>query len=132
MFVLDAYALLAFFQAEPSAIPVRELIERAAKGDVVLHTASINLAEVLYRTARQYGPRHAEDVADLVAAMPIGVEPLDVLWAIKTARLKAAHPVSLADCVAAALAMGLGATLVTGDRDFERFQPSLNVMWLEA
>ena len=45
------------------------------------------------------------------------------------ARLKAVHPISYADCLVAALAQRTGATILTGDPDFQRFGQTA-VEWL--
>ncbi len=45
-FVLDSFALLAYFQAEPGGQRVRELLEAARDRQVVLYLSLINAGEI--------------------------------------------------------------------------------------
>ena len=128
--MLDAYALLALYQGEPGARRVAELIEQGGRSALELYMCVVNIAEVLYELQRRRGLRASTEIADSLADLPLQPVPVDLALSIEAARLKAEHPISLADCYAAALAMQLGATLVTGDRDFRRFEPGLTIEWL--
>ena len=46
-YVLDSYALLAYFQAEPGSDKVRDLPRQARAGEVSAVMSTINLGEVL-------------------------------------------------------------------------------------
>lgn len=131
-FVLDAFALLAFFRDEKAADTVEGLLIACRDGTYKAFLSVVNLGELYYRTAREFGEVRAEEVLNVLGDYAVEVLDLTRAIALSAASLKTVHTVSLADCVAAALAMDLEATLVTGDRDFERFQPRLNVLWLEA
>ena len=49
---------------------------------------------------------------------------------IEATRLKACHPISYADCFAAALAIRVHAPIVTGDPDFRKLGKAVAVDWL--
>ncbi|MDW7761692.1 MAG: PIN domain-containing protein [Acidobacteriota bacterium] len=49
----------------------------------------------------------------------------------EAARLKAVHALFFADCFAAATAIRERATLVTGDREFEKLGRAVIIDWLE-
>lgn len=117
MTVLDAYAVLAYLRDEAAAEPVTELL----RAPTVL--SSVNAAEVIDQLVRVYG-RDPDDVhADLAVLSHTGMHlspvPADVGMA--AGRLRARHyhreqmAVSLADCVAAATALGAGRPLATAD-----------------
>jgi ribonuclease VapC len=125
-FVLDAFALLAHLQDEPAAAQVEDILR---SGDP-LYMSSINLGEVFYRTARTRGIERAEGALALIARGPVDVVDPDRDVVLAAAWLKARHPISYADCFAAALAQRLGATLLTGDRDFARLEDDLTIEWL--
>ena len=126
--VLDSFALLAYFQREPGAQRVMDLM-RSSDG---LYMCSINLGEVFYKTVRTRGPDRARVALALVARGPIEIVDPDRDLVLAAAYLKGLHPIAYADCFAAALALRMGATLVTGDRDFERLQDELTIEWLPA
>jgi hypothetical protein len=45
-YVLDSYALLAYFEAEPGNERVRRLLEAAAEGKCHLYLCVVNLGEI--------------------------------------------------------------------------------------
>jgi ribonuclease VapC len=50
--------------------------------------------------------------------------------ALAAAYLKGLHPISYADCFAAALAQQLDAAVVTGDPDFRQLEGRVAIEWL--
>lgn len=127
--VLDAYALMAYFEKEPGYEQVQTLLGRAAGGAPLLLSA-VNWGEVYYITLREHGPKAAEEVAHVVATFPIEVVPADLSIARQAAVYKAAHKMSYADCFAAALAKLRKATLVTGDKEFKTLEEEIRISWL--
>jgi predicted nucleic acid-binding protein len=125
--VLDAYALLAYFFDEPGGERVRSLIEQSSRGSGELYTCVINFAETLYWTQRRRGTIAFSEVADGLPALPVRLVDIDQELSIEAARLKAGNPLVLADCYAAALALRLEATLVTGGAEFREFEPELAI-----
>lgn len=132
-YVLDAFAVLAFFREEPGGPAVRELFRRGAAGDAELYLCTVNLAEVLYRLERERGEAAAEIAqAELTEALPIALVDAGQDLSVSAARLKAPHPISIADAYAAALARQLDAALVTGDPDFRLVEDRIAIEWLPA
>ncbi len=129
LLVLDAFALLAMFKAEPGGPHVRELIQKAISGELRLAMATVNLGEVFYKTVRQSGLERAKAVLAMARQLPIEFRPVDQDLALAAAEIKGEHRISYADCIAAALAQRLGATLVTGGEGFGQI-PDLQVEWL--
>ncbi len=125
-FVLDAFALLAHLQDEPAAPQVESILQSGH----ALYMCSINLGEVFYKTARSRGIERAQSALGLIAREPVEIVDPDRDLVLRSAYLKGLHPISYADCFAAALAIRLGATLVTGDRDFERLEDEITIEWL--
>ncbi len=117
MTVLDAYAVLAYLRAEPCADQVATLL----RTPTVITAA--NAAEVLDQLVRVY-QRDPDDVhADLALLANAGMDIAAVTadQALAAGRLRARHyhrercAVSLADCLAAAAALGREAPLATSD-----------------
>lgn len=126
-YVLDSFAILAFIQGEPGCERVRDLLTRAARGEIELHMSAINMAEVRYRIIRQ--GRDVDNRLAAVGALPILTASADA-YLDAVVGLKAAYPVALADCFAAALAADLGCPVVTGDPEFKKLENVAAVEWL--
>lgn len=128
-FVLDSFALLALFRAEPGGPRVQNLLIEAERGQASLTMASVNLGEVFYKTVREHNLDRAQEVLAAIKQMPIEVLPVDENLALAAAEIKSAFRISYAYCIAAALAQRQNAPLVTGDKGFGQI-PDLQVEWL--
>ncbi len=132
-YVLDAFAMLAFFREEPGEPRVSELLRDGAAGEAELYLCVINMVEVLYRLERERGEADAEIArVTLTQELPIHLVDVDLDMSVRAARLKAIYPISIADCIAAALARRLDAALVTGDPDFRLVEDRVAIEWLPA
>jgi len=129
-YVLDSFALLAYFRAEPGGARVQELLEAAAAGAVLLLLSLINYGEVAYMAERKAGLRAAETALAVLDQLPIDVVAPDRALTLAAARLKATHSLSYADAFAAALAQDHGAPIVTGDPEFQSLKGLVQVEWL--
>ncbi len=129
-FVLDSFALIAFFRAEPGGGRVAEMLAQADQGSVRLSMSVVNLGELFYRTAREYGFERARAVLSRVDDYTIELINVDRPLALSAAVLKARYRMSYADCVAAALAERLEASVVTGDPEFRQVEHVIAIEWL--
>jgi len=74
----------------------------------------VNAVEVYYRAERDHGRQAADEaLAELRAVMTLDLPGTGRM--VETARLKAAHPIALADCFAIATAAAHDLPLLTGD-----------------
>lgn len=130
--VLDSWALIAFFEDEPAAEAVEELLDQASREKHRLYLSSINWAEVYYNTMREVSPDAAEEHARVIANLPIDIVGIgdDLRLARQAAIYKATHRISLADAFAAALAKEKKAELVTGDPEFKALEKEIKINWL--
>lgn len=128
-YVLDAFALLAHFKNEPGARRLDALFEEASRTGKSLPVSAVNLGEVVYKTIRQFGLERAQEVLSDVQQLPIDIIDVDQQLALDAAAIKGVHRISYADCIAAALAQRLDATLVTGDDGFRQIA-DLKIEWL--
>lgn len=129
-YVLDSYALLAYFNAESAGTEVKGLLEQAELQDVSLFLSLINLGEIYYLVYRRRGPTKAQEMLKILRSLPIKLFAASETRILAAAALKAQYPVSYADAFAAALANELGAMLVTGDAEFQAMEPDLKIFWL--
>jgi ribonuclease VapC len=127
--ILDAYALIAFFEDEPGADFVRGLLLEAESGGLKLAMSVVNLGEVWYSVARSVSPERADAIIEDIRGMPI--EIVDAGWPLtyQAAIYKSKGGLSYADCFGAALAKLLQAEIITGDPEFRKLAGEISTTW---
>jgi predicted nucleic acid-binding protein len=130
IFVLDSFALLAFLQAEPPGLIVKDLLRRARAGDALTFMSIINLGEVIYITGRKLGKAVATDILHDVSLLPIQLAEATLDRVLAAAGVKAEYPISYADTFAVALANELDAAIVSGDPEFRQVESLVQIKWL--
>jgi len=129
-YVLDASALMTFFEDRPGADQVEELLAKAAEAKHPLLMSVVNWGEVYYSVWRARGEEAAAAKLQEIAQLPIEVVGADMELAKLAATLKAEHKLPYADCFAAALAQLKKASLLTADRDFSSVESILKIVWI--
>ena len=129
-FILDSFALLAFYQKEQGAKEVKRILKQAESSAVKIFLSEISLGEIYYIVLRELGPQQAKLLLASILALP--VEPFlpkreNIL---RAAELKALGKISYADCFVLELAEREKGTIITGDREFKAFEKMVNILWL--
>jgi len=70
-FVLDSFALLAFFEGETGMERVKAVLKDAEQGRCQVYLSWINLGEVLYITEREQGQLKARETLALIQSFPL-------------------------------------------------------------
>ncbi|MBI2729562.1 MAG: type II toxin-antitoxin system VapC family toxin [Sphingobacteriales bacterium] len=118
-YVLDSFALLAFFRDEPGADVVEKLLNEAAADKHELYLSAVNAGEVYYMSYRKDGAAKAILVWQAIKKLPLHIVNADLDFVLYAAKIKAGHKLSYADAFAAALTINRKAVLITGDDEFE-------------
>ena len=129
-YVLDSFALLAYFGAEPGGPQVEALLASAAAEQAVAYLAVINYGELIYITEREQGAFAARRAIAAVDQLPITVIEADRRLTFAAAHIKAHYRLSYADAFAVALAQQTQATLLTGDPEFRAVEHLITIEWL--
>src|SRR6266498_1139136 len=129
MYVLDTFAILAYFLAEPGGEKVKELLRRAENGEISLAMSFINVGEAFYVLSREQGRAKAQSLLEDLRSLSIQFFDATEDRILAAAWLKAEYQISYADAFAASLAQELGASLVTGDPEFKNIKDELSVFW---
>lgn len=131
-FVLDSFAMLAFFRNEEGAEKVSQLLHDAANEKHELYMTCINAGEVYYMTSRKENATKAEIAWKALRQFPIHIMEADMEFTYAAAKLKARYSISYADAFAAALTIKRKATLITGDKEFDALmkEPGFKVKYL--
>ncbi len=128
-YVLDANALMAFFEERSGSATVEKLLQGATVQRLLMSV--INWGEVYYSLWRIRGRETANEKLAGISQLPIDVIDVDPTTTKMAAIFKAETGLPYADAFAAALTEQSQATLVTGDRDFARVELRLRILWLE-
>lgn len=129
-YVLDSFAMIAFFENEAGAEEVAEILRRLVRGRAKGSMSVINWGEMYYSVRREQGEDDAEKILSLFNRYPIQLVDADRALTYEAAKLKAAHKIAYSDCFAAALAIKMKAPLVTGDPEFEKLEGRVLVHWI--
>ncbi len=117
--ILDACALLRWLQDEAGASRVELFLNGAATGHYQVLMHIMNLGEVIYIIAKDFGWDLAQRKKEEIGLLPISILPFSEANFWQAVELKAHHAMSYADCFAAAAAIHEHATLLTSDPEFE-------------
>lgn len=131
-YALDTSALIAFFQDEPGAAKVQELLTEARQAEHPLLLSVVNWGELYYVAWQRMGEAAAQQRVQEIARLPIELVDVDRETALLAATLKAQHKLPYTDGFAAALAMQRKAVVVTADRHFARVEKQMGMLWLNS
>ena len=129
-YVLDSYAVLAYFQAEPAGAKVRDILKEASSGRVAVFLSVISLGEIYYIIARKRGEEKAGAITEDIFRLPVDLIDVTTKRVLAAAHVKALHPISYADAFVVAAAEEFSATIVTGDPEFKETESRAAVFWL--
>ena len=132
-YVLDSYAVIGYLENESFSDQIQELLTQAKSGETHLFLHVIHLGEVYYITLREQGQTLADLVYTRIKALPLKlVDHINEELLLTAATLKGNHPISYADCFAAAMAMINRCPLLTGDPEFKSIEQEgiITVDWL--
>lgn len=129
-YVIDSYAMMAYFEDEPGADVVADIlnsiINRKSKGFMSV----INWGEIYYNIYRVKGEEVAEKVLSQLTRYAIEFVDADRSLTYEAAKFKGKYKIAYADCFAAALANRLNARVVTGDPEFSRLEQKVEIEWI--
>jgi ribonuclease VapC len=128
--VLDAYALLVFYQDERGSDTVEGVIRSAEAGKLDVFVSEINLGEVHYKTIRRIGLEGAKELLAQFHQLPVEVIPPSSEIILYASEVKAEHAISYADCFAVASAMKVEGKVLTGDPEFRKVEHLVGIEWI--
>lgn len=129
-YVLDSFAMIAFFEDEPGADMVAEILGQINAKKAQGFISVINWGEIYYNTMRECGADQAEKIIKQFNMYPIEPVDADKKLTYIAAKFKARFRIAYADCFAAALGSQLKAVVVTGDPEFEKLSKEISIQWV--
>ena len=134
LYVMDACALFAFFNAEEGAKVVAGILRDARNGTAKITMHSLNLLEVYYGVYRDVNREEAANTLETAKQLPMTINTeFDEKMFEEAGRFKATYKVSLADSIALAQAAVLGAKLLTSDHhefDIVEKKEPIEFVWI--
>jgi predicted nucleic acid-binding protein len=128
--VLDASALISFFEDRSGGEVVEKLVAESVAGKAELFMSVVNWGEAYYSTWRARGPDAARQMVAEVSQFPIQVMSADLELTKSAAELHAKYNLPYADCFAAASSKTRKAQLVTSDQDFAKVKSEIEILFL--
>ena len=128
--LFDSYAILKFYQDEDGADMVEKLLVSARQKAIKAFMSEINLGEVYYLTIRRLGLEPAKEYLEQFFELSVQVVPpsSDIIWS--ASEIKAEYAISYADCFAAATALKVKASIITGDPEFKKIESLVKIEWI--
>jgi len=128
--LLDTYALIAYFQDEPSANKIGKYIDQIESGRINGYISCISITEILSRVGLQ-NPKMAYMILAYLEESPIKILPIGLIEARHAGNIKLKYKhlkLSIADVLIIASSMLNEIDLtVTGDDDWEKLE-EINVL----
>ncbi len=128
--LLDSYAILAYLKQEPDFEIVKDLLRVSGKGRESVLMNQINAGEVYYQVARQNLAEDMDRFWSQFLQLPIVFVENDFDLIIEAAKVKARFPMAYADAFAVATAIREGASVITGDPDFQHVESLVEIHWI--
>ena len=131
VYVLDAFAFMAYIQGEPAAQNVKKILSAAGEGKCHVYISIINVGEVLYTIERSKGLTSAHGALTLIQSLPIEILPADNQTVLAAAHIKANYAVSYADAFVVVAAQKINGIIMTGDPEFGEVTQLAQIVWLK-
>lgn len=133
IYILDAFAVMAFLKDEKGANEVERILKRAKQDKIKLYMHNINLGEIYYNILKEEGENKANTVLAIVKQYPVEyVQNISEDYLIAAAKIKGRYPISYADAFAIATAIQKNGILITGDPEFKALEEArvIKVFWI--
>ena len=117
--MLDTSAILALTDREDGWEKVEQILRAAQAGSCEVGACAISLMEISYIAIREIGEDAATKLIAIVKSWPLTWIYPDEKTMLFAAKLKAAHRLSLADALIAAVASQRNATLIHKDPELD-------------
>lgn len=119
-FVLDSYAIIAFFLGESGKLKIWSYLNDASRRRRILYMSDMNAGEVYYRVFKLKGNEIAELSLHYLLRLPITFVPVDQSFILSAARWKGMYPISYADAFVVETAVRYQAPILSGDPEFTK------------
>ena len=121
-YIIDSFAVLKLIKKEEGYQKIVKIIQKANQNQVKLLISNINFGEILYRLTQIKGQEYFEKIEQIIRALPIKIVEIETNDVTNLAKLKSRGRISYTDCFTITLAQKTEAVVLTGNKEFEKFQ----------
>jgi len=125
--VLDASAIVLFFEKKPGYEQVRQLFLDASADKCILLITSVNWGEVRYVLIHQFAKTDPAKAKEALRSLPVRIVNVDQEIVSMAGDLKIEYKIGYCDAIAAALAKLYKAECITTDRDFNVLKKEIKI-----
>jgi len=129
-FVFDSSALISYFDGEPNANKVADILEEINEKNLQSYLCVVNFGEVYYHFLRSGGEEKSLLILNAIRTLPVKIVEANIEITLAAARIKAFNKMSYADTFAAALTEQKEAILVTGDKEFKVLRKAISINFI--
>lgn len=131
-YILDASAILRFFDQEAGVVRLSEIFKDVALGRAAAAVSAINYGEVIGIAYKRGGSRRFNQVIAEINELKIQIIPVDADRSARSAIIHADLRIPYADCFAIELASTPDHVLLTADFDFKPAAQDIAIEFLPA
>jgi len=125
--VLDASAIVLFFEARPGSEKIKRLFLDALQDKVDLLITCVNWGEARYTLVRKYGKHESEKIFQVFETLPVEIVDVNKEIALCASNFKAEYKIGYCDAMAGALAKLHRAECVTTDHGFNALEHEIKI-----
>jgi|688.fasta_scaffold31784_9 predicted nucleic acid-binding protein len=129
-YILDSNAVVAYFQKEKSWQKVQTILAMGLTGQAKILMSSINFGEYLYTIHSKVSEKEYKNNMKRFEALEINLINPDLEQVYQAVEFKNCGGIAYCDCFVLALAKKHKATIVTGDKEFKKFEKDFRIEWL--
>lgn len=129
-YVLDSWAIIAYFNKEKAGYRVREILKRARDTKETIYMHKVNLGEVFYIIYRRKGREEALKFINWLKLCPIIFVNMEDGLLFLAGEVKATYPISYADAFVVATSKTYGAKILSGDPEFKKVKEIAEIEWI--
>lgn len=129
-YVLDSFALLAYYNDEIGSDTVEKLLKKAQEKNILLYISEITIGEAYYIILRTRDTEIGERYLSNLLKLPVVFIPANLEQILAAARYKSKGGISYADCFVLAIAKEKKCTIVTGDPEFTPLEKKFPILWI--
>jgi len=130
-FVLDACAIIAFLKAEAGFERMEEVFIGTRSGEIELFMSAVTFGEVcLYLYKNLTFEKAKKQIEEIQNLWNINFIDANIKDSNQAGYIKSLAGLGYPDCFVLVLAKNLNATILTKDKEFQKFEREFRIEWL--
>jgi ribonuclease VapC len=128
--IVNSNAIIALYKNERGADLVEDNFSQNYAELVELYMSAVNCEEFLYATSTFYKIKSFEELVSDFTSLEIQLIEIDQELTEAASKYKTQDGIAYTDCFIIATAKKLNAKILTGDKEFKKFEKEADIIWL--